>query len=145
MTLTKRSIVFIVLLIVCALIMTLEFGGNYDTFYEWLSGEGGFGHSRMPDDSLFTVLAWIYLVTLIATVFFEVICQYDFMQLCAYISFGSIAVIFAFGLYGTAVTSFGPLCIGMPLLFSISTAILILAKKWKPSTSKPTKTEEELF
>lgn len=131
MKLTKRSVVFIALLIVCAFVMTLEFGGNYDTFYEWLSGEGGFGHSRMPDDSLFVVLAWIYLLTLIATVIFEVTRNYDFMQLCSYISFGSIFVIFAFGLYGTSVTDHGPLCIGMPLLFGISAAFLIIGKKWE--------------
>ena len=131
MKLTKRCIVFIALMLVSALVMTLEFGGNYDTFYDWLSGEGGFGHSRMPDDSLFVVLAWIYLLALIATVIFEIIRKYDFMQLCSYISFGTMLVIFAFGLYGTSVTNHGPLCIGMPLLFLISTTILILGKKWK--------------
>ncbi len=131
MKLTKRSIVFIALLIICALVMTLEFGGNYDTFYQWLSGEGGYENTLMPEKSLFTVLSWVYLLTLIATVIFEVFRKYDFMKLCSYISFGSMLVILIFGLYGTRVASHGPLCIGMPLQFLISAIYLILGKKWQ--------------
>ena len=85
---------------------------NYSTLYEWLSGEVGFGSS----DSLFAVLSWIYLLTLVAAVIFEVLQKYDFMQLCIYIGFGAMVVIFAVGLVSECASGGGALCIGMLLV-----------------------------
>lgn len=123
MQLTKRGIVFIVLFMACTLLMTLEFGGNYDTFYEWLSGEAHYG-------GLCTVLAWIYVVTLVGTVGFELFGRTDLMTFCSYISGGAMLVMFLLGLFWF--NSMGALCIGMPLLLAVSIAYVILGKKWVP-------------
>ena len=130
MQLTKRGIVFIVLLVACALLMTLEFGGNYDTFYAWLSGEAHFTRYGSPQETLCTALAWIYLVTLVGTVAFELFAKSELMMLCSYVSGGAMLVMFLFGLFWS--NSWGALCIGMPLLLAVSIAYIILGKKWVP-------------
>lgn len=127
MKLEKKDIVCIVLLLLCALLMTLKFGGNYDTFYEWLAGEAnGFNHTKMPDDSLFMVLAWVYVVTLVATVLFGLLHKTDYAKIFAYISSGSMGVFVLFGLYGTRVKVHGPFCIGMPLMLAVTLVIAYL-------------------
>ena len=127
MKLGKKDIACIVLLIVCAFLMTLEFGGNYDTFYEWLSGEGhGFSNGSMPDDTMFVVLAWVYLVSLLGTVLLRLLRKSDYAKFCAYVSGGAMGIFVLFGLYGTTVDAHGPFCIGMPLLLVVTLAISYL-------------------
>lgn len=131
MQLTKKGIVFIALLVVCALLMTLEFGGNYDTFYEWLSGEAHyFTRYGSPLGEMCMVLAWIYLVALVGTVGFVLFGKSELMTLCSYISGGAMLVMFLLGLLN--LDDWGGLCIGMPLLLAVSVAYIILGKKWMP-------------
>ena len=128
MKLTNEDRIAIILIIICAFLMTLEFGGNYDTFYEWLSGEAnGFGRIDMPDDSLFFVLAWVYLFSLLGTLIFKLTRKRDIAKLCAYISSGSMGVFVIFGLYGVITVNSGELCIGMPLMLAATLALLYLS------------------
>lgn len=125
MKLNQRNIINITILLISAILMAFEFGGNYDTFYNWLMGSAnGFNSFMMPDDSIFMVIAWIYTITLLGAVFCSLIENMDMARLCTYVSTGSMSIFVLFGLYGTTLSQSGSFCIGMPLLLIATLALL---------------------
>lgn len=126
MKLTKRSYLYIILLIIDAFCMALDFVGNFDTFYDWIFGEaGGFTRYGSPDDSLCLILVWIVLITLLGTVIFQLISKKDFMKLCSCINFIALTVLFIFGFMEKG--SNGAMGGGMPLMWIISITYLIFS------------------
>ena len=124
MKLASKNKVCIIIVLVCAFLMVLEFGGNYDSFYDFLAGTDGFNRIDMPDDSLFVVLSWVYLVSLVGVVIFGLTESVDLSRVCAYISSGAMGIFNVFGIYGLITVNSGELCIGMPLLLVATIALM---------------------
>lgn len=124
MKLSKTDLIFILLLPIAAVLMALEFGGNWRTFYEWLGGSVGFS-LRVPIGSeFFMILAWVYLISFICTVVFEVLHRFDYMKLFSFINVGSIGLCFLRGIIEGEPDA---ICIGMILLLAVSVGMLLMA------------------
>ena len=123
MKITKRELLCIVVLPVCAGIMSLRFGGNGNTFYAWLLGIAELAPPFQNISLWFSFLTWMYLVSLVTVVILEILHQYEKGKLFAWINAVSITMCIIIGFLEGYRNS---ICAGMVLLFLLSLSYWLL-------------------
>ena len=119
----RRDLLAILVLPVCAVIMSLKFGGNGNTFYAWLLGNAALTGSMQICREWFMFLVWVYMVSLVAEAILEILHKYELGRQFAVVNTTSILLCMIVGFLEGCQNS---ICVGMILLLLVSLCYWLL-------------------